>query len=232
MDSSPSNPTGRLARGSSRRRDRLRDALARQGVSFPDRLGATLLAWPFGTEEEIARAAEVVGNDRASPPAARRAHRTTERRPSGRGRLRARGRRGVAVPSLRGVEGAARPRSAEARVRAARPRRAALAQGRRGVPRRPTSSTRPTASRPEPCPSGGRPPRASRSVVRCPSDRSGPPRRSKPFQASLRSTGASVATPCSKRRTASATCSDVSRRSPGSTPGRARSRPTRSGRSP
>ncbi|GEM_PF-4298665 len=39
---------------------RLRDALARQGVSFPDRLGAPLLAWPFATLDEIDEAARAV----------------------------------------------------------------------------------------------------------------------------------------------------------------------------
>ena len=37
--------------------NRLRDAVARQGVAFPDRLGATLLVWPYGTDGEMERAA-------------------------------------------------------------------------------------------------------------------------------------------------------------------------------
>ena len=40
--------------------NQLRDALSRQGVSFPERLGATLVAWPFGTTKEIDRAADAL----------------------------------------------------------------------------------------------------------------------------------------------------------------------------
>lgn len=36
--------------------NRLRDGLTRQGVHFPDRLGAPLLAWPFATLDELDRA--------------------------------------------------------------------------------------------------------------------------------------------------------------------------------
>jgi len=38
--------------------NRLHDALARQGVHFTDRFGATLLTWPFGTFEELDEAFE------------------------------------------------------------------------------------------------------------------------------------------------------------------------------
>ncbi len=38
--------------------NRLRDALTRQGVSFPDRLGVVLLAWPFGTDDQLSEATE------------------------------------------------------------------------------------------------------------------------------------------------------------------------------
>ena len=40
--------------------NRLRDALTRQGVHFPERLGATLLAWPFGTPDELDAAADTL----------------------------------------------------------------------------------------------------------------------------------------------------------------------------
>lgn len=38
--------------------NRLRDALNRQGVHFPDRLGPTLLSWPFATLGELDEARE------------------------------------------------------------------------------------------------------------------------------------------------------------------------------
>lgn len=38
--------------------NRLRDALSRQGVSFPDRLGIVLIQWPFGTDDQLSEAAE------------------------------------------------------------------------------------------------------------------------------------------------------------------------------
>ena len=47
--------------------NRLRNVSARQGVSFPERLGATLLAWPFGTSAEIDRAVEAVSALDLSP---------------------------------------------------------------------------------------------------------------------------------------------------------------------
>lgn len=40
--------------------NRLRDAVTRQGVHFPERLGATLLAWPFGTADEMDAASESI----------------------------------------------------------------------------------------------------------------------------------------------------------------------------
>ena len=38
----------------------LRDAVNRQGVHFTERLGAPLLAWPFGTPDEVAEAADLL----------------------------------------------------------------------------------------------------------------------------------------------------------------------------
>lgn len=43
--------------------NRLRDSLTRQGVHFPDRLGPTLLAWPYATLRELDLAAELVPRD-------------------------------------------------------------------------------------------------------------------------------------------------------------------------
>ncbi len=40
--------------------NRLRNALTRQGVSFPDRLAPVLLAWPFATLGELDEAASLV----------------------------------------------------------------------------------------------------------------------------------------------------------------------------
>ena len=40
--------------------NRLRNALSRQGVHFPDRLAPTLLVWPFATLEELDQAAEQI----------------------------------------------------------------------------------------------------------------------------------------------------------------------------
>lgn len=38
--------------------NRLRDGLTRQGVSFPERLDAPLLSWPFATRDQLSEAAE------------------------------------------------------------------------------------------------------------------------------------------------------------------------------
>lgn len=44
--------------------NRLRDVLDRQGVSFPERLHAPLVVWPFATLEELDAASEIVPPNR------------------------------------------------------------------------------------------------------------------------------------------------------------------------